>query len=91
MYEIVKVIVIDRHKCTPLHPEIDGMIEKWFSTNSNLMSTIVDSNQTNLDELIPYVAYASKLDLSRKYLAYGRYQGEPSSQLIAIKRRDLAS
>ena len=61
MYEIVKVIVIDRHKCTPLHPEIDGMIEKWFSTNSNLMSTIVDSNQTNLDELIPYVAYASKL------------------------------
>ena len=61
MYEIVKVIVIDRHKCTPPHPEIDGMIEKWFSTNSNLMSTIVDSNQTNLDELIPYVAYASKL------------------------------
>jgi hypothetical protein len=78
MSKLCELLDITRKTCNPYMASTDGQIERFFSTYSNLMSTIVNSNQNNWDRLTPFVLHAynntehTSTGFTPTYLAFGR-------------------
>lgn len=59
--EMCRVLKINKTRTTPLHPQSDGMVERFNRTLEQALSKTVDSNQNNWDQAIqPFMlAYRS--------------------------------
>jgi hypothetical protein len=78
MSKLCEMLNITRKTINPYQASTNGQCERFFSTYSNLMSTIINSKQTDWDRLTPYVLHAynntihSSTGFTPTYLAYGR-------------------
>nr|WPV71156.1 MAG: replicase [Ips erranti-like virus 3] len=59
--EVCDRLGIKKTRTTPLHPQSDGMVERFNRTLDNYLRTVVDNNQTDWDQHIPLflMAYRS--------------------------------
>ena len=56
--EMCKLLGIKKTRTTPYHPESDGMVERYNKTLAKLISSFVNEEHTNWDQLLPYVMMA---------------------------------
>ena len=56
--ELCKLLEIDKTRTTALHPQSDGMIERFNATIEAMLATTVQKDQKNWDELLPYLLMA---------------------------------
>jgi transposase InsO family protein len=56
--ETCKLLGIHQTRTTPLHPQSDGLVERFNSTLLNMLSTVVSENQTDWDEYLLFVMMA---------------------------------
>ena len=61
--ELCRLLGIRKTRTTPLHPQSDGMVERFNSTLEQHLSKVVDKNQTDWDQRIPLflMAYRSSV------------------------------
>lgn len=57
--EMTKLLGIQKTRTTALHPQSDGMIERFNKTVGNMLATLVEKDQKNCDEILPMMAYRS--------------------------------
>ena len=76
--EMCKLLGIEKTRTTPLHPQSDGMVERFNRTLEAQLSKFVEENQRNWDVLVPLMmmAYRSAVHDSTGYtparLTFGR-------------------
>ena len=58
MDKLAVTLNIDKRTCTPMQASTNGQVERSFSTISNLISTMVNRNQTNWDTLTKFVVHS---------------------------------
>ncbi|KAK3106230.1 hypothetical protein FSP39_015710 [Pinctada imbricata] len=81
--EMCSVLNIDKTRTTPYHPQSDGMVERFNKTLLTMLRTLVDENQSNWDDLLPYVLMAYRsveqetTGSSPNYLMMGREVATP--------------
>lgn len=51
--EVMRLFAIDKTRTTPLHPQSDGMVERFNRTILNYLAKFVDDNQKNWDLCLP--------------------------------------
>ena len=51
--ELCRLLEFQKTRTTPLHPQSDGMVERFNSTLEQHLSKVVDENQTDWDQRIP--------------------------------------
>lgn len=51
--EMAKLLGIQKTQTTALHPQSDGMIERFYKTVGNMLATLVEKDQKNWDEILP--------------------------------------
>lgn len=56
--EVCEQLETKRIFTSPYHPQTDGVVERLNQTILNMVSTYVDANHSNWDELLPYLMYA---------------------------------
>ena len=81
--EMCKLLNIKKTRTTPYHPQSDGMVERFNKTLLAMLRTLVDDNQLNWDELLPYVLMAYRsvqhetTGCTPNYLMLGREVATP--------------
>jgi transposase InsO family protein len=81
--EMCKVLNIKKTRTTPYHPQSDGMVERFNKTLLSMLRTLVDENQKDWDELLPFVLMAYRsveqetTGCSPNYLMFGREVATP--------------
>lgn len=50
---VLERLGVEKTRTTPLHPQSDGMVERFNRTLLNYLSKFVDGNQRNWDKLLP--------------------------------------
>ncbi|GFT44046.1 retrovirus-related Pol polyprotein from transposon 412 [Trichonephila clavipes] len=75
---VCELLGIDKTKTTPLHPQSDGMVERFNRTILNNLSLMVSKNQQDWDQKVPLflLAYRS---------AVHETTGYSSSQMLAAE------
>ena len=80
MTEVCKLLGIDKTRTTPLHPQSDGLIERFNRTMLDIVSALIepDNNQKDWDEVLPYtmMAYRSSVQASTGETPYLMTYGE---------------
>ena len=90
MEKLAEILRIDKRTISPFCAQTNGEIERWFSTFSNLMSTIVNRTQTDWDYLTKFVLHSynntehSSTGFSPNYLLYGRDLDLPFDLCVPI-------
>ena len=56
--EVCQLLNIDKTRTTALHPQSDGMIERFNRTLETMLSLFVSENQRDWDKCLPYVMMA---------------------------------
>ncbi|GFX69136.1 retrovirus-related Pol polyprotein from transposon 412 [Trichonephila clavipes] len=66
---VCELLGIDKTKTTPLHPQSDGMVERFSRTILNNLSLIVSKNQQDWDQKVPLflLAYCSAVHETTGY------------------------
>lgn len=78
LLKLTTLLKIDKRTCTPYMPTTDGQIERFFSTFSNLISTVINKQQNDWDRLTKYVVHSynntehASTGFTPTYLTYGR-------------------
>ncbi|GFW52475.1 retrovirus-related Pol polyprotein from transposon 412 [Trichonephila clavipes] len=74
---VCELLGIDKTKTTPLHPQSDGMVERFNRTILNNLSPMVSKNQQDWDQKVPLflLAYRSAVHETTGY--------SPSQMLFA--------
>ena len=81
--EMCKMLHIKKTRTTRYHPESDGMVERFNKTLLTMLRTLVDENQRNWDDLLPFVLMAYRsveqetTGFSPNYLMLGREVSTP--------------
>lgn len=55
---MTKLLGIQKTRTTALHPQSDGMIERFNKTVGNMLATLVEKDQKNWDEVLPLAMMA---------------------------------
>ena len=58
MKELLKLLEIDQTRTVPYRPQSDGQTERFNRTLLSMLTSFVDENQENWDEVLPYVLSA---------------------------------
>ncbi|GFU87651.1 hypothetical protein TNCV_2935731 [Trichonephila clavipes] len=77
---LCEILTIDKTRTTALHPQSDGMVERFNRTILNSLSLLVSSNQQDWDKKLPFILLAYRS-------AVHETTGYSPSQLLF--RRDL--
>ena len=56
--EMCRLLGIEKTRTTPLHPQSDGMVERFNRTLEAQLSKFVDDNQRNWDQCVPLLMMA---------------------------------
>ena len=56
--ELCRMLGIKKTRTTPYHPQADGMVERFNRTLEAMLSTVVEEDQSDWDEQIPFVLAA---------------------------------
>lgn len=56
--EMNKLLGIQRTRTSALHPQSDGMIERFNKTVGNMLATLVEKDQKNWDKVLPLAMMA---------------------------------
>ena len=81
--ELCTLLGIDKTRTTGLHPQSDGMVERYNATMEAMSATCVTKDQKNLDSLLPLqmMAYPSAEHDTTKYspnvMMFGRKLRQP--------------
>lgn len=59
--EICKFLGMNKTRTTPLHPQSDGMVERFNRTIEEHLKKVVDAHQKDWDEHIPLFLMAYRL------------------------------
>ncbi|GFW24233.1 retrovirus-related Pol polyprotein from transposon 412 [Trichonephila clavipes] len=65
--EVCELLGIDKTKTTPLHPQSDGMVERFNRTILNNLSLMVSKNQQDWDQKVPLFSASVPQRRSRDY------------------------
>lgn len=90
MSKLAEILKIDKRTCTPYMASTDGQVERFFSTFSNLMSTVINRSQTDWDLLAKYVVHSynnsehSSTGFTPTYLTYGRELDIPFDLCVPV-------
>ena len=86
--QVCELLGIQKTRTSPLHPQSDGMVERFNRTLLNAVAKMVDANQRDWDEQLPLVmmAYRSSRHDSTKfspnYLQFGREVRLPADIVV---------
>ena len=75
---LCSMLGINKTRTTPLHPQSDGLVERFNRTLEDMLSKVVSSDQRDWDQKLPFVmlAYRSSVHESTKFtpckLMFGR-------------------
>ena len=58
MQELCRLLGIKKTRTTPYHPQADGMVERFNRTLEAMLGTVVEEDQSDWDEQIPFVLAA---------------------------------
>jgi transposase InsO family protein len=78
MQEILQRLGVDKTRTTPLHPQSDGMVERYIRTVEDHLQKVVTSHQRDWDERLPIfpLAYRASthdiMGLTLASLVFGR-------------------
>ncbi|GFX91059.1 transposon Tf2-9 polyprotein [Trichonephila clavipes] len=92
---VCELLGIDKTKTTPLHPQSDGMVERFNRTILNNLSLMVSKNQQDWDQKIPLflLAYRSAVHETTGYspsqMLFGRDLRLPCDLLLLALRIHL--
>ncbi|GFT04900.1 retrovirus-related Pol polyprotein from transposon 412 [Trichonephila clavipes] len=79
---LCEILAIDKTRTTPLHPQFDGMVERFNRTILNSLSLLVSSNQQDWDKKLPFFLLAHRS-------AVNETTGYSSSQMLFGRDRRL--
>ncbi|GFX53983.1 retrovirus-related Pol polyprotein from transposon 412 [Trichonephila clavipes] len=85
---VCELLGIDKTKTTPLHPQSDGMVERFNRTILNNLSLMVSKNQQDWDQKVPLflLAYRSAVHETTGYspsqMLFGRDLRLPACDLL---------
>jgi len=94
MQEICKLLEIDKLHTTPYKPSTNSVLERWHRSLNNMLGKVVDEQQTDWDEHVPYVlaAYRATRHDSTGYtpnaLALGRETRAPVDVVLNLPSPD---
>ncbi|GFV82415.1 retrovirus-related Pol polyprotein from transposon 412 [Trichonephila clavipes] len=86
---LYKILAIDKTRTTALHPQSDGMVERFNRTIRNSLSLLVSSNQQDWDKKLPcfLLAYRSAVHETTGYspskMRFGRELHLPADLLFS--------
>ncbi|GFU93297.1 retrovirus-related Pol polyprotein from transposon 412 [Trichonephila clavipes] len=86
---LCEILAIDKTKTTALHPQSDGMVERFNRTILNSLSLLVSSNQQDWDKKLPFflLAYRSAVHETTGYspseMLFGRDFRLPADLLFS--------
>ena len=92
--ELCTRLVIDKKRCSPGHPQNNGLVERFNKTLLDMLAKYVDSNQRNWDKYLPLVmlAYRSSVHDSTGFspalLTFGREIELPCDLLYGCGPQD---
>ncbi|GFV41341.1 retrovirus-related Pol polyprotein from transposon 412 [Trichonephila clavipes] len=92
---LCEILAIDKTRTTALHPESEGMVERFNRTILNSISLLVPSNQQNWDKKLPFflLAYRSVVHETTSYspsqILFGRDLRLPADLLFSLKGLDF--
>ena len=84
-----KLLGIKKANTTAYHPHIDGLVERFHRTLTDMLAKRVQRSGKDWDEQLPYVlfAYRSSVQMSTQespfYLLYGRDSRLPAAEVLA--------
>ncbi|GFY31201.1 retrovirus-related Pol polyprotein from transposon 412 [Trichonephila clavipes] len=87
--KLCEILTIDKTRTTALHPQSDGMAERFNRTIVNSLSLLVSSNQQNWDKKLPFslLAYRSAVHETTSYfpsqMLFGRDLRLPADLLFS--------
>ncbi|GFU69066.1 hypothetical protein TNCV_4457931 [Trichonephila clavipes] len=87
--KLCEILAIDKTRTTALHPQSDGMVERFNRTILNRLSLLVSSNQQNWDKKLPFflLAYRSAVlettGYSPSQMLFGRDLCLPANLLFS--------
>lgn len=90
--EMCNILGIDKTRTTPLHPESDGMVERFNQTFENMLSLFCSENQWDWDIHVPFLmmAYRSSIHNStkifRNLMMFGREINLPIDLLFGFPK-----
>lgn len=72
IYHIYNLLEISTTCTMPSRPQSDGLVEQFKSTLVDMLSSLITDNQTEWDEILPYVmmAYRSSVQSSPGYTPF---------------------
>lgn len=81
--EMCRLLEIDKVRTSSYHPQCNGMIERFHRTLHAMIGKLVDENQKNWDDFLPYVAAAYRAShhdatgFSPNYLMFAKENRAP--------------
>ncbi|PNF43660.1 hypothetical protein B7P43_G16174 [Cryptotermes secundus] len=73
--EVLQRLGVSKTRTTPLHPQSDGMVERYVKTIEEHLRKVVSSHQRDWDEsnkIIP--AHGKKFECGQKFVRYLNYE-----------------
>ena len=85
-----EILEINKTRTSPLHPQSDGLVERFNRTMKKSLKKYALDNPENLDIYLPYIlsAYQSSCQASTEsspnYLMFGRETNMPLSLIASV-------
>ncbi|UYV68187.1 K02A2.6-like [Cordylochernes scorpioides] len=70
--ELCQVLGIWKTRTTPLHPQSDGMVERFNKTMVEHLSKVVEQNQRDWDRRLPLFLMAYRAAITKQRVMFGR-------------------
>ena len=97
LHEVCRLLGVDKVRSTAYKPSTNGCVERLHSTMNSMIGRVVDDNQRNWDEVLPYVmaAYRSSVHESTGYtpnfLTFGREVRAPIDVVLGRPNPDQSA